>query len=81
MRPDDPRRLRPGQTIVTFVARPAMKIRDDSPPDWVFTVDELSAGVFEVVGRGPGDQSISRKGTDPEDLIARCKEDARAIGT
>lgn len=57
-----------------------MKIRDESLPGWVFTVDEVSAGVFEVVGRGPGGLTVSRKGTDPEDLIANCKEDARSVG-
>jgi hypothetical protein len=56
-----------------------MQIRDDSLPGWVFTVDEVSAGVFEVVGCDPSGRTVSRKGTDPEELIARCKEDARAL--
>jgi hypothetical protein len=58
-----------------------MKIRDLSLPGWVFAVDEVSAGVFEAVGRGPGGRSVSRKGTDPESLIAQCKEDARALAS
>jgi hypothetical protein len=33
-----------------------------------------------VVGRSPRGRTVHKKGTDPDSLIARCKEDARAIG-
>jgi hypothetical protein len=57
-----------------------MQIRDDSLPGWIFKVDEVSAGVFEVTGRAPDGRSVSRKGTDPDELLLKCKDDAREIG-
>jgi hypothetical protein len=56
-----------------------MKIRDDSLPEWTFRVDEVSAGVFEVTGRASDGRSVSLKGTDPDALIARCKDQAREL--
>jgi hypothetical protein len=56
-----------------------MKITDPSLPGWAFTVNELSAGVFEVVGRGPNGETVSRKGTDPDTVVSHCKDDARAL--
>jgi hypothetical protein len=58
-----------------------MEIRDDSLPGWVFTIDEVSAGVYEVVGRSPRGRIVRKKGTDPDSLIAQCKEWARATGS
>ncbi len=53
-----------------------MEIRDDSLPGWVFRIDEVSAGVYKAVGRSPRGRTVHRTGTDPDALIAQCKEDA-----
>jgi hypothetical protein len=56
-----------------------MAIQDESLPGWVFRVEEVSAGVFEVSARGPGGRSVSRKGTEHAGLLEKCKEDARGM--
>lgn len=38
-------------------------------PDWIFAVDERSAGVFEVVATHRSGRSIRKTGIDPEALI------------
>jgi hypothetical protein len=54
-------------------------MQDGSSPGWVFRVEEVSAGVFEVSARGPGGRSVSRKGTDPDGLLEKCEEDAQGM--
>jgi hypothetical protein len=54
-------------------------MQDGSLPGWVFRVEEVSAGVFEVSARGPGGRSVSRKGTDPDGLLEKCEEDAQGM--
>ena len=56
-----------------------MAIQDEALPGWVFRVEEVSAGVFEVTALGPGGLNVSRKGTDPEETLEKCKEDARRL--
>jgi hypothetical protein len=56
-----------------------MAIQDESLPGWVFRVEEVSAGVFEVSAQAPGGRSVSRKGTNPDGLLEQCKEDARGM--
>jgi hypothetical protein len=58
-----------------------MAMQDESLPGWVFRVEEVSAGVFEVSARGPGGRSVSRNGTDPDGLLEKCQEDARGMET
>lgn len=48
----------------------------DDLPDWQFTVDEVSAGVYEVVGVDLSGRSVSMHGQDPDELIRRCHEQA-----
>jgi hypothetical protein len=48
-------------------------------PGWIFDIDEVSAGVYEVVGRDRSGHSVSFKGIDPEELLGSCKEEARRI--
>lgn len=45
-------------------------------PRWKFDIDEVSAGVYEIVGTDDEGHSISLTGTDPEDLIMKCKKSA-----
>jgi hypothetical protein len=56
-----------------------MVMQGESPPGWVFRVEEVSAGVFQVSSRGPGGRSVSRNGIDPDVLLEKCQEDARAM--
>jgi hypothetical protein len=55
-----------------------VEIRDNSLPGWIFKVDEVSAGVYKVVGRSPRGKTVHRTGTDPDLLIDQCKADAQA---
>lgn len=49
-------------------------------PRWKFDIDEVSAGVYQVVGVDDEGHSISLTGTDPEDLIMKCKKHASDFG-
>jgi len=53
-----------------------MKKTFPSLRDWTFDVDEVSAGVYEVIGRNRLGQAVSAKGTDPDKLLDECKESA-----
>ncbi|HEY8463770.1 MAG TPA: hypothetical protein VIM29_07095 [Bacillota bacterium] len=48
-------------------------------PGWNFTVDEVSAGVYKVIGKDPAGRSVERIGTDPDELIEKCKDYASRI--
>lgn len=43
---------------------------------WVFDIDEISAGVYEVVARDANGCTIKRSGTDPEKLMEECTYEA-----
>ncbi len=47
-------------------------------PSWVFTVDERSAGVFEVMALHESGRSIGLVGFDPDELIAQARAEAAA---
>ena len=47
--------------------------------NWSFDINEVSAGVFEIIGLNKLGGSISLKGIDPEDLLARCKKEAATM--
>ena len=49
-------------------------------PSWKFDVDEVSAGVYEVVGTDDRGHRVQFKGTDPEALIEQAKTAAAAVG-
>jgi hypothetical protein len=53
-----------------------MSIKVDELPDWQFDVDEISAGVYEVVGEDINGHRITQKGTDPDQLLNLCKDKA-----
>lgn len=41
-------------------------------PDWVFHVDEISAGVYEVTGKDSRGHITSAKGSDLDELVRVC---------
>jgi hypothetical protein len=48
-------------------------------PGWTFEGDELSTGVFRVVGRDRYGHTVERNGIDPDELIRECIHDAKHI--
>jgi hypothetical protein len=45
-------------------------------PDWVFFIDEISVGVYEVIARDNCGREISDKGTDVTEIIEKCRKQA-----
>lgn len=48
-------------------------------PNWQFSVRERSAGVWEFEGRDPAGRSVSRIGTDYNEMRQACIDDALAM--
>jgi len=48
-------------------------------PRWVFEVDEVSANVFQVIGTTKSGHQVSATGSDLDELIEQCRNDARNI--
>jgi hypothetical protein len=48
-------------------------------PEWTFEADEVSAGVYEVVGRDRHGNVVSSKGTNLDDLYRDCREKAQKL--
>ena len=48
-------------------------------PDWVYEIDEVSAGVYEVVAKDKSGHEISRSGIDVAAIIEDCKRQAAAL--
>jgi hypothetical protein len=48
-------------------------------PDWTFEMDEISAGVYEVVGKDGSGNSVSAKGIDLDKIITECRDRARRL--
>jgi hypothetical protein len=53
--------------------------RTDLLAGWSFTTDEVSYGCYEIVGCSADGHSVSRTGSDPDEALAECVEDARAL--
>lgn len=51
----------------------------DDLPNWTFDLDEVSAGVYKVVGSHLQGCSLEAKGIDPNDLMERAINDARRM--
>jgi hypothetical protein len=43
-------------------------------PDWEFDVQEVSAGVYEVIGKSKFGPNTSAKGFDVDELVDQCKK-------
>jgi len=56
-----------------------MKKRYPDLPAWEFELDEVSAGVYEVIGRDKTGNCVSAKGVDLDSLVDQCRKDARRI--
>jgi hypothetical protein len=48
-------------------------------PDWSFSVEEVSAGVYEVTGTDTMGRRVQAKGTDPDALLAESRRDAETL--
>lgn len=48
-------------------------------PDWTFNMDEVSAGVYEVVGQDEVGHYLSVKGIDLDAIVEECKIKAQNI--
>ena len=48
-------------------------------PTWEFEIDEVSAGVYEVMGRDRSGHRVSAKGIDPEALLEQCRKEASTL--
>lgn len=44
-------------------------------PGWNFEMDEVSAGVYEVVAYTDAGLKVTMKGTDPDALLLECKRE------
>lgn len=56
-----------------------MKERFSELPDWAFSVDEVSAGVYEVTGTDSMGHRVQARGGDPDALLAECRLDAAKL--
>jgi len=45
-------------------------------PNWSFDMDEVSAGIYEIIGRDSVGHCISAKGVDLNALIEECRCEA-----
>jgi hypothetical protein len=48
-------------------------------PEWSFEVQEVSAGVYEVIASDKRGRRFSSKGTDPDELLESCREQAMCL--
>ena len=48
-------------------------------PDWTFSVEEVSAGVYEVTAMDSVGRRVQAKGVDPDALLADCRRDAARL--
>jgi hypothetical protein len=46
---------------------------------WHFEVDEVSAGVYRVVGTDPRGYTVSQTGQEVDDLLLKCREHAERL--
>ncbi|MBN2713729.1 MAG: hypothetical protein JXR97_15025 [Planctomycetes bacterium] len=47
--------------------------------DWCFDIDEVSAGVYQVVAKDSKGHLIEMTGVNPDKLLNDCKEKAIAV--
>lgn len=48
-------------------------------PGWSFDIDEVSAGVYQVIATDEEGRGFTKVGIDPEMLIAECQSEASNI--
>lgn len=54
-------------------------MKEGEPAGWEFQVEEVSAGVYRVRGADKVGRSVEATGTDPEQLLQKCKRAAAEI--
>lgn len=59
--------------------RGGMEHRFEELPGWTFKMDEVSAGVYEVVAGDHAGHAVSAKGNDLDSLVEWCRNEARRI--
>ncbi len=47
--------------------------------DWIFEMEEISAGVYRAAGHDEFGRTVEAQGTEPEKLLEECRAAARAI--
>ena len=50
-----------------------MSIKFDELPNWTFSVEETSVGVYAIKGRDKNGRSIEMHGTNIDELTGRCR--------
>ena len=53
--------------------------KNDPLVDWTFDVREISAGVYQGDGWDSAGRSVSRQGTDPDEVLAACQSAATHV--
>jgi hypothetical protein len=48
-------------------------------PKWTFDIDEVSAGVYRVIGTHLNGHNVQVEGIDPEKLLEECRNSARNL--
>ena len=48
-------------------------------PNWEFDLDEVSAGVYEVIGRSKSGLSVKSKGIDVDTVTNECRIEASRL--
>lgn len=56
-----------------------MKKQYPDLPTWEFELDEVSAGVYEMIGQDKVGNRVSAKGVDLDFLVEQCRKDARKL--
>lgn len=50
-------------------------------PGWIFDLDEVSANVYEVIGRDTYGHCVFAKGVDLDDLLEKCRKQAKCYSS
>ena len=56
-----------------------MKKTFEELPGWIFEMEEVSAGVYEVTGTDSYGRRVQSKGTDLDRLVDECREYASRL--
>jgi len=56
-----------------------MSIQFDDLPNWTFSVEESSIGLYVVKGKDKNGRNIEMRGVDVDELVGKCRDFALAI--
>lgn len=57
------------------------RIESHETPGWSYSVEEVSLGVYHVLGRDTQGRSVDLRGTNPDELLARARDEAARISS